>query len=419
MRPGQVSVIYINELIFQLGETMKSVLFKRTALVVALAAAAAAHAEGNMGNGISFYALLDGGIASTTVSRSATPANNNTTSEFLVGGEAPDLFGIKGERKFEGLTAGFQLEQGFNLNPMQNNAGTFDSAFGSGGGGGLYNREASLSLSGDFGSVKIGTQPDAAFGAVLASDARATDLGSVIPMYLAMGTTGTYQQGMFSYTTPKANGITATGQFKFANQQTSCTPTATNGCGVNSSPAAGSGVRANVMYANGPWSISAGYYSDNNNNATSATNGRLEDVGESIGGGYTAGPLTVKALLLEQKNVNGGLLTGRVNTTGLSGVYTLNGKWSLNGGYYQQKDPESTNMMNVITTAVGLHYSVMHDITLYGQYVNIQNHSSNSANAALGDLYFVGAGTAAAGGGFVTYGEQVNVLNIGVTYAFF
>ena len=112
---------------------MKSVV-KKSALValLGLSGAVAAHAEG-----FYFYALLDGGIASTTISGAGAKGTpNGTTSEFITGGFAPNFMGLSAEKKMEGgITGGFKLENGFLLNPT--NGQTF--AFGS---NNLFNRQA-------------------------------------------------------------------------------------------------------------------------------------------------------------------------------------------------------------------------------------------------------------------------------------
>ncbi len=67
---------------------------RNTLLMTSLAAAGmCAHAEG-----ISFYALLDGGIAHTSIKGTSTTASE---TEFVTGGFAPNFVGLTGEKKLD------------------------------------------------------------------------------------------------------------------------------------------------------------------------------------------------------------------------------------------------------------------------------------------------------------------------------
>jgi len=73
--------------------------------------------------GFNFYAWLDGGIASAKVSGGATQPSK---TEFVTGGYVPSFVGVTAEKTLgQGFSGGFQLEQGFLLNPGSSNVWQF------------------------------------------------------------------------------------------------------------------------------------------------------------------------------------------------------------------------------------------------------------------------------------------------------
>ena len=159
----------------------------KSLLVTALSVAGGfAHAEG-----FNFYALIDGGVAKTSISH-----GGQSRTEFVTGGYAPNFMGLSAEKSLgSGLSGGFKLEQGFLLNGKT----VFDQ-YGAFGPDSLFNRQANAWVKGDFGTVTLGTQSNIAFGSVLLGEPRAgSNLGSALATIDLDGGLGTVDQAAVSY----------------------------------------------------------------------------------------------------------------------------------------------------------------------------------------------------------------------------
>ncbi len=372
--------------------------FKKSLLIASLATAfAGAHAEG-----ISFYALLDGGVASTQLTGSKTSAKNGSTSEFVTGGYAPNFLGLTGSKKEGGITAGFYLEQGFNLNPTQNASSSATSSFGPG--SGFYNRQANLYVEGSFGKVAIGTTVNPVFKALLAVDPRGTGYGSSIQPFIWFGG-NTYEQGALEYISPTMNGVTADVQYVFANENPGET------LGANAGTATKDGERLSLSYTAGDLTAAMGII--NNNTAVGAT---VSTGANLFGLSYKMGDTTLKGIYLDSKVAPTTSTNVKVLTTGLGGTYALSGKTVLDFGYYTSKDHDSSSpYMNVLSTAVGFQYELIKDIKIYGQLVNVNNKTVSGTGTY---MLFSGAATVA-GQGSLAAGEKATVVNAGLVYSFF
>jgi predicted porin len=116
---------------------------KKTLVVAAISAsfAVAAHAQSS----VTLYGLIDAGI--TYTSNAAGKPNWQQTS----GGIEQSRFGLKGAEDLgNGLKAIFQLESGFSVG---------NGKFGND--GGIFNRQAFVGLSSNYGTVTLGRQYDA------------------------------------------------------------------------------------------------------------------------------------------------------------------------------------------------------------------------------------------------------------------
>ena len=178
---------------------------RNTALMTSLAVAGmCAHAEG-----FNFYALLDGGIAHSSIS-----SGGGSKTEFVTGGYAPNFFGMKAEKTMgQGYSAGFNLEQGFLLNKPNgaaNNGYEANSRFAFGGDS-LFNRQANLYLTSSKGTLKAGTQSNVVFDSLVASDPRfGSNYASALATVVADGGLNTTDDGAVSFTFPAVAGITTT-----------------------------------------------------------------------------------------------------------------------------------------------------------------------------------------------------------------
>jgi len=360
---------------------MKSVV-KKSALIALLGlGGAAAHAEG-----FNFYALLDAGVASSTISGAKT--GNGTTSEFMTGGFAPNFFGLSAEKKMEGgVTGGFKLETGFLLNPQNSSMNSFHGygnsiyAYGN---NNLFNRQANLYVKSDVGTFALGTQDSLAFDAVLVADPRsASNYGSSLASVAADGGSAlpSIDVGAFKYTAPTVSGFTVAVEFVPRNNTSASTATK-----LESSES--------VKYSAGP--LTAVLAGRNGQTGNTATVGGLT---------YKIDSFTVKGLMVAEKTPT----YQKLNTYGLGGLYAYTPAVSFDVGVYNTKDSATNYNMN--TAAAGVYYNFVKDLTLYGQYANVKNNGS-----VTGVYNFTWTSVAP---GALAAGSTGSTVNVGLLYAFF
>lgn len=356
---------------------------KTNALV--LAAMATTLAVNARAEGIGFYALLDGGLAQTSISGGA--ASINGKAEFISGGRVPNFFGIKGDRDLgEGYTGGFALEQGFLLQSPNNPngpAGPFaaNSQFSFGDKDGLFNRLANLYLTGAAGTFRIGIQPNQAFSTVVAFDPRgASHFGSALPAVVTAGGLTTDDFGSLSYTTPAYSGLTGSLQYKPQNSD------------------AYSGTRLTVNYAGEGLTAGISGYT-NSSSANGDSNGFVLGMGKQLG------DFNLKLVVADQTTATYKDLL----TVGLGGAYQATAKTSLDAGFYTSKK----DSYDVNTAAVGAQYKLLKDLTFYAQYASVKNGGTATAVFNFtppNDTNFQGT---------IGTGQTAQTISLGFIYAFF
>jgi predicted porin len=347
------------------GGLMKTV-FQKSLLVCLLGSAGlSAQAEG-----FNFYALLDGGIASTSISH-----GGGSKTEFVTGGYAPNFMGMSSEKTLgNGLSAGFKLEQGFLLNAKDGTYWWF-------GKDSLFNRQANLYVKGGFGTVTAGTQGNLAFSSVLLGEPRAgSNYGSALASIAIDGGLGTVDQGAIAYTSPTVNGWTGAAAY------------------VPETASVKSGERYSVTYASKDYAATlAGYANDL---------GASKAKGYVAGASYKLGALTVKGLFMNQDN---GSTLANLETYGAGGSYAVTPELTADFGLYKSSD--SAASYKTSTFAVGLQYKFLKDLVVYGQYANVKNQDVK-------DAAFNFAGPTLLTGS-VAAGQTASTVNVGLLYSFF
>ena len=335
---------------------MKTVFHKSLLVCLLGSAGVAAHAEG-----FNFYALLDGGIASTSINH-----GGSSKTEFVTGGYAPNFVGMTSEKTLgNGLAAGFKLEQGFLLNAKDGTYWWF-------GKDSLFNRQANLYVKGGFGTVTAGTQGNLAFSSVLLGEPRAgSNYGSALASIAIDGGLGTVDQGAIAYTSPAVNGWTGAAAY------------------VPETASAKSGERYSATLA--------GYSNDL---------GASKAKGYVAGGSYKLGALTLKGLFMNQDN---GSTLANLDTYGAGGSYAVTPELTADFGLYKSSD--SAASYKTSTFAVGLQYKFLKDLTVYGQYANVKNQDVK-------DAAFNFAGPTLLTGS-VAAGQTASTVNVGLLYSFF
>ncbi len=343
--------------------------FKKTLLISLLAGAGiAAHAEG-----FGFYALIDGGIASTAIS--GGKAKTGTTTEFITGGFAPNFFGLTAEKSLgDGYTGGVKLEQGFLLNATDSQSYAF-------GGNTIFNRQANLYVKGSSGTLVVGTQSNFAFDSVLFADPRSgSNYGSSLATVDIDGALGTIEKGAISYKSPSMNGFTLGAEFTSKNNTSTVATRDGNAVSLTYSQAAlGATLASYQAQAVG----------------TSGTVGGLT---------YNLGALTLKGIALNQKTPT----YNSLNTTGVGGNYVYTPTTTFDFGAYTSKDSKSG--YNTNTYAAGVYYKFLKDLTVYGQYANVKNSGTPSAASNF---------TWSSNANFIATGQTASSVNVGLLFGFF
>lgn len=353
---------------------------RNTVLMTSLAAAGmCAHAEG-----ISFYALLDGGIAHTSISGAGTTASQ---TEFVTGGFAPNFVGVTGEKSLDkGFSAGFKLEQGFLLNNARQNQSTPSNSRFFFGDDSAFNRQANLYVKNSSGTLAVGTQPNIAFNSVLMADPRSgSNFGSSLAAVVLTGGLGTIDNGSVSLTSAPMSGLTLAAQYVPKENATATTD---------------NGSRLSAVYTTGNLGATVATYTNKSTSATPDSSGTV------LGATYKFGSFTAKALNLSQKNAE----TVSLKTNGLGGSYALSAETSLDFGTFKST---KTNY-SMSTQAVGVYHKFLKDLTIYGQYASVKN---NGASGAKNTPYNFAPPTIITGD--VTAGQTANTLNVGFLYSFF
>lgn len=185
-------------------QTIRSIqMFKKSMAALAVLSLSAGLASASE---VTLYGIVDNGLLYKH-SRVETNGVSTKTDSFALesGISSPSRFGIKGSEDLgNGMTVSFKLENGFNAD---------DGSFGD---DRLFNRESSLTLSGDFGKLSFGRMGaigsaagdfDAAFAIGDAFDGGDGDV-------FGFATSDRYDN-MVTYQTPKFAGLQATVQYSF------------------------------------------------------------------------------------------------------------------------------------------------------------------------------------------------------------
>lgn len=338
---------------------------------IALAVLALVASTAAMADGVSVYGTIDTSIAKQT--NQAMQMNHSTWGTSAIGFKGSE--GLDG-----GMKASIQLEMGLN---------TATGDLGNNGSQGIFNRQANIGLSGEFGSVKLGLQTSPFIGAALGS--MVTDNASFYVPALLMGTAVSptlYLNGG----SPTATGVNATGGFFVANAISYTTPSI-------------GGFSATVLKQ----------LSGNNGIRSTSGSQDAEDY-TAASANFTAGDVSVSAGY-EKNGALGAALNGAVqSSTGvvasgaatkaytLGAAYTM-GSTRLGGGIIH--NDFGFGSVGTRVYHLGLAYSASEQLTL-----NLNYAQSNNANQSF--LFdFAQLDTASV---YTTANKQT-IINAGAKYA--
>ena len=334
---------------------MKKALYSFLALS---AIASVAHAQSS----VSIYGTLDAGLIHAN--NQGTAAQPGSVNALMSGGLSPNVIGFKGSEDLgNGLKAGFALED------------NFYSTTGAGGQfGGLFGRQANISLSNNVATLTVGKQYSPAVLAFAATDPRGlkesfsgleswaltpanTNTNSVIDVFMA-------------------NAVSVSG--KFANVNLAAAYSLGEVAGSNN---------ANRVFAlgasySGPLTLSAAFQSDNGNNPALGT--AVETRKYSLGAGYTFGDATVKANYLDNRNSSAtGVEFAQYKVAGVGVDYRTSANNSATLAYYHSKNSDRASDTSN-TWILSDDYSLSKRTTLYALLAGVNTSSAYTSGSPFG-----------------------------------
>ncbi|HJV84083.1 MAG TPA: porin [Noviherbaspirillum sp.] len=342
---------------------------KKTLLALAVMGALAGTASAQ--SNVTVYGVLD---IALNVADNGASANSRTIS-LDNGTQLPSRIGFKGvEDLGGGLSASFQLENGFN-----SDSGAITQT------GRLFGRQAWVGLNGAFGSVKFGRQWAPLFLALAEIDPFEVGLAGDASLMFGSGTYPLRTDNTVNYSLPAMNGLT--GQVSYILGETPGSTSANRQYGVG------------LGYANGPINVQFGYHNANSTNTTVAPATVADAKHLLLGGVYDFG--VVKAHLgygdsTRDSTVAGSAVKDRNWMAGLSapiGVGTLMFSYIRNN---------VRNVANADSTMLALGYS--HALSKRTSVYTSYSHTSNEANAAMG--------------GAAANGNDTSLFNVGIRHKF-
>ncbi len=412
---------------------------KVSVAAVALAFGAAAYADG-----VTMYGNIDIGVMSASKSCTTMTAGGACTGTGSVIGlqgsqmQAND-FGLKGSESLgNGLTAGFDLEGGFNLANGSlgvaggNSTTVYPTAVGSPNNsslgsyaGSIFSRTADVSLSGDWGTVAAGNQVDPALIASASTEPRgltyslslldawvltsaeSNSTGSNFANTLATGSVFDNNSLSYSYS---ANGLYVGALYGFG------------GIAGSSSAAQQTSIGASYTYDNFAVSGSFAKNKQVGLNAGSAVDGsQIADFGL----GYTYGAWAIRAQYGEFKDYGlataagtGGNLVDDFKVWGIGVDYNTNAANKLNLSFYDGKNSSAATDNKTQEIALMDNYSLSKRTTVYGQIASLKlDANAGLIGSAMGGLFTpVGAiGVSSVNG---SSSERTTYIGVGMTHSF-
>ncbi|MGQ7937563.1 porin [Paraburkholderia sp. D1E] len=314
----------------------------------------AAYAQGS----VTLYGTLDSGLLYTNKSLSPTTGlNTGKQFEFVSSGTEPSVFGLAGQEDLGGgLQAKFKLESGISLAN-----GGFDNT-----NGGIFGRQAWLSLSNYLGELKAGLQFSPFILAVYDTDPRSmSQFGSAITIYASNTFTGTFSSNAISYKTPRIAGFTGSFMYSLG--------------GVPGNFQAGRSYSASLKYEYGGLVVNAAILDASGGGDATVSNTLFEMPveGRTVGASYRFSNWTVKASFTSYKApetvLNGVQGGGNNNIWGGGFDYQATPFLDIDAGVWYIRNPNESNN-HALVSALGTTYSLSKRTALYAQVGVVNNH---------------------------------------------
>lgn len=371
-------------------------ILKKTLCSLAVLAAFAAAGSAQAQTSVTLYGIIDAGFMSQ--SNSGTPSAGRTTG-FVDGQILPSIYGMKGTEDLGGgLTAGFNLEGGFNAgNGTHNSPGVYQTQ--------MFGREAKVTLSGDFGTVGAGMQVDPGLIASISTEPRGlTDSFSMLEYWILatldnnIANGGSLQGGIFdqsavTYTYAK-NGLYFGVEYGFG--------------GVAGSTSANSTESVGISYNYAGFVVSGSYAKANDPNPTIGTSSQID----VFGAGYDFGNVAVRGQYGEFKSSYvGGDAASDVKAWGVGVDWKTSVANKVNLSYYDAKDDGIIGGGKTTEIALLDIMALSKRTQVYAQYANVKADANAGLSAAIGGIYVASGATASAG-------ATTNYFGVGLQHSF-
>jgi predicted porin len=313
---------------------------------------------------VTIYGIVDAGLLYTN----NQPTGNGTGSAtgMISGGLSPTIIGFKGSEDLGGgLKVGFALEDDFWT--TTGNGGIF---------GGLFARQANVSLSSGVGTLTLGRQYSPAVLAFAATDPRGLKetFSGLESWALIQGPNNTNSTiDVFI-----SNAISASAKFGDVNVA------ALYSLGGTAGSTSSNSVFAVGATYSGPLTVSASYQQDDYANPAGGLTGTATQK-YSVGGGYTFGDATVKLNYLDNKNKSPATdkEVQHFEIFGLGLDYRTAANNTATLAYYHSKDKDLADS-DSDTWIVSDEYSLSKRTTLYGLIAGVNAKKNYDGGAAFG-----------------------------------
>ncbi|NIE64441.1 porin [Burkholderia sp. Ax-1719] len=332
--------------------------FARTAIIAAISSLpVSVWAQSS----VTLYGVLDAGLIYTNKSYSPVNGQNGGKQFAMVSsGLEPSVFGLSGQEDLGGgFKAKFKLESGISLAN-----GGFDNT-----NGGLFGRQAWLSLASPYGELKAGLQFSPYILALYDSDPRSMgQFGSNISVYANNTFTGTFVSNAITYISPKVAGFTASLMYALG--------------GVAGDFKAGRQYSGSLKFESAGLMLNAAVYdaSAGRDEALNSTLFEIPLIAKTFGAAYTISSFTIKGSFTNYKapmTTLGDLVGGgNHDVWNLGFSYYVTPALNINSGVWYLRDPHDSSTHGLLV-ALGTQYSLSRRTSLYAQ-VGMTNNRGRS-----------------------------------------
>lgn len=301
------------------------------------------------------------GVVDVAISRDNNNAAAGNVTRMDSGVQSGSRLGFKGTEDLGGgLSASFQLENGFNVDN-----GTFDQ------GGLLFGRQAWVGLNGSFGSVKLGRQYTPLFnaldtidpfGAGMAGDTtRIMFNGGFVSGAIPLRTNNT-----INYSTPDMSGFTGAAAYGLGEKAGDSAANRELGLGLG--------------YANGPINVQFAYNKQNQQTAVAPVTSNNDIKAAFLGGTYDFKVVKAHLAYGESTVDNNIAPTTSVKTRNwLAGVTIPFGASTVMASYIRNNVRDISNS-NSNQWALGYTYALSKRTNLYTSFARTTNDSAARIN---------------------------------------